>query len=150
LKIRDATPADLPAIVRLLAADSVAAGRERPEQPLAPAYREAFDRMVAQPGNRQIVAELHGRVIGCLQLTIIHGLSRSGMTRAQIEGVRVDAGCRGQGIGEALFDYAIEAARGGGCGLVQLTTDKTRDGARRFYERLGFKASHEGMKLALE
>ena len=150
LSFRDATRDDLPAIVRLLAADSMAAGRERPGEKLAPGYAAAFDRMAAQPGNRQIVAELDGRVVGCLQLTIIHGLSRAGMTRAQIEGVRVDAACRGRGIGEALFAHAIEAARAAGCGLVQLTTDKRRADARRFYERLGFTASHEGMKLALE
>ena len=88
-------------------------------------------------------------IVGCLQLTVIPGLARQGMTRAQIEAVRVDRDHRGQGIGEALFHLAIDLARDAGCGLIQLTTDKSRPEAHRFYERLGFVASHEGMKLAL-
>jgi ribosomal protein S18 acetylase RimI-like enzyme len=150
LRFRAATGADLPAIVRLLADDDLGAAREQYADPLPPAYREAFDAMQAQGGNDYLLAELDGEIAGCLQLTVIPGLSRRGMRRAQIEGVRVDARFRGRGVGEALFRHAIERARVAGCGLVQLTTDKARPDAMRFYERLGFAASHEGMKLALD
>lgn len=146
---RTATREDLPAIVRMLADDPLGATRERYDDPLPQAYFDAFDAMQAQGGNDYILAEVDGAAAGCLQLTIIPGLSRLGMSRAVIEGVRVAAACRGRGIGEALFRHAIAQARAAGCGLVQLTTDKTRPDALRFYERLGFAASHEGMKLAL-
>ena len=147
--IRPATVADLPAIVRLLADDPLGATRERYEEPLPAAYREAFAAVEAQEGNRILVAERDGRVIGCLQLTIIPGLSRLGMSRALIESVRVDRAARGHGLGERLFRHAIDQARAAGCGLVQLTTDKSRPEALKFYLRLGFEASHEGMKMKL-
>lgn len=146
---RTATREDLPAIVRMLADDGLGRGREQPVDPLPRAYAQAFDRMAAQPGNDYLLAEIDGAVAGCLQLTVIHGLSRTGMSRALIEGVRVAASHRGQGVGEALFREAIARAEAAGCGLVQLTTDKARPDALRFYERLGFAASHEGMKLSL-
>lgn len=144
--IREAVNADLPAIAALLADDGLGRGREAPGDP---AYGEAFERMRAQPGNVYLVAERDGQVIGCLQFTLIHGLSRKGMSRAQIEGVRVAAEARGAGVGETLFRAAIDRAREAGAGLVQLTTDRERPDARRFYERLGFSASHIGMKLSL-
>lgn len=146
---RVALRADLPAIVRLLADDGLGRGREQPDQPLPTAYGDAFDRVATQPGNIYLLAEIDRTVVGCAQLTVIHGLSRMGVSRAQIEGVRVGASHRGRGIGEALFREAIARARREGCGLVQLTTDKARPDALRFYERLGFTASHEGMKLEL-
>jgi len=149
IAFRAASRDDLPAIVRMLADDVLGKGRELPVDPLPPAYGDAFDRMAAQPGNYYLLAEIDGAIAGCLQITLIHGLSRAGMSRAQIEGVRVAASHRGQGIGEALFHEAIERSRAAGCGLVQLTTDKARADARRFYEKLGFTASHEGMKLDL-
>ena len=149
ISFRVATRQDLPAIVRMLADDGLGKGREQPVSPLPPVYGEAFDRMAAQPGNVYLLAEIDGAVAGCLQLTVIHGLSRTGMSRAQIEGVRVAGSHRGQGIGESLFREAIDRARAAGCGLVQLTTDKARPDALRFYEKLGFTASHEGMKLNL-
>lgn len=149
LSFRTATRGDLPAIVRMLADDGLGKGREQPVEPLPRAYGDAFDRMAAQPDNVYVLAEIDGEVAGCLQLTIIHGLSRAGMSRALIEGVRVAASHRGRGVGEALFRHAIERARDAGCGLVQLTTDKARPDALRFYEKLGFTASHEGMKLGL-
>ena len=149
MTFRTATDADLPAIVRLLADDPLGAKRERFERPLPMAYREAFAAIQAQTGNQILIAERDGRVLGCLQLTIIPGLARLGMARAQIEAVRVDAKARGQGLGEALFHHAIDQARAAGCGLVQLTSDKSRPDAHRFYARLGFQASHEGMKLIL-
>jgi ribosomal protein S18 acetylase RimI-like enzyme len=150
LVIRPAAEADLAAVVELLAADSLGQGRERPGEPLDPAYGQAFARMKQQQGNELLVAELEGRVVGCLQFTVIHGVSRAGMARAQIEGVRVSSGVRGKRIGERLMAFAIERARAAGCGLVQLTTDRSRADAHRFYERLGFKPSHVGMKLALD
>jgi ribosomal protein S18 acetylase RimI-like enzyme len=149
LSFRTAIRDDLPAIVRMLADDGLGKGREQPVDPLPQAYGDAFDRMAAQPGNDYLLAEIDGEVVGCLQLTVIHGLSRTGMSRAQIEGVRVAGSHRGQGIGEALFREAIDRAQAAGCGLVQLTTDKARPDALRFYEKLGFTASHEGMKREL-
>lgn len=147
--IRDATRADLPDFVRMLADDPLGASREGSAEPLDPAYEAAFAAIAAAPGERILVAEREGRPVGMLQLSLIPGLSRRGMMRAQIEGVRVAAGQRNAGIGEELVRHAIDLAREAGCGLVQLTTDKTRADAHRFYERLGFVASHEGMKLAL-
>jgi len=149
IAFRTATEADLPAIVRLLADDPLGAARERDEAPLPQAYRDAFDSIQAQTGNEIILAVDGTEVIGCLQFTVVPGLSRLGAKRGQIEGVRVDRRYRGRRVGEILFRRAIERARETGCGLLQLTTDKTRPDARRFYERLGFVASHEGMKLAL-
>ena len=149
LLVRLARRADVPAIVSLLADDPLGSTREQPGEPLAQAYFDAFDAIAAQSGNEVLVAEAAGEVAGCLQLTVIPGLSRSGMTRGQLEGVRVSARYRGRGIGEALVRTALERARGHGCRLVQLTTDRSRADARRFYERLGFEASHIGMKLTL-
>lgn len=150
LDFRLADANDLPAIVRLLADDPLGASRERYTDPLPEAYRNAFAAMQAQPGNDVLLALLDGAVVGCLQLTIIPGLSRLGASRAQIEGVRVDASRRGAGIGEALVMEAVVRAENAGCALVQLTTDVTRTDAQRFYERLGFVASHIGMKRALD
>lgn len=146
LTIRAAGEADLQTIAALLADDGLGRGRESGDMAV---YRAAFARMAAQSGNVYLVAELGGKVAGCLQYTVIHGLSRAGASRAQIEGVRVAADLRGRGIGEAMMQAAIDRARADGCALVQLTTDRRREGAHRFYERLGFEASHVGMKLAL-
>ena len=144
--IREAREDDLPEIARMLADDGLGRGREASDLGV---YRDAFARMRSQPGNVYMVAVIDGRIAGCLQYTVIHGLSRAGASRAQIEGVRVDADHRGQRIGEAMMHAAIDRARADGCTLVQLTTDKRRGDAHRFYERLGFEASHVGMKLAL-
>lgn len=146
---RSATKGDLPAIVRLLADDPLGSTRERDEDPLPTDYLTAFAAVEAQPGNELVVAVEAGAVIGCLQLIVIPGLARLGMRRGQIEAVRLDRRHRGSGVGTELIRYAIRRAREEGCGLVQLTTDKSRDDAHRFYERLGFVASHEGMKLSL-
>jgi ribosomal protein S18 acetylase RimI-like enzyme len=150
LEIRPARREEVPAIVRLLADDPLGATREDPAEPLAAAYWAAFDAMAGQPGNELLVAVRAGRVVGCLQLTVIPGLSRGGTTRGQLEGVRVHASARGQGVGEALVRAAIERARAQGCRLVQLTTDRAREDAHRFYERLGFVATHVGLKLSLD
>jgi ribosomal protein S18 acetylase RimI-like enzyme len=149
VEIRVATPDDLPAIVRLLADDALGAKREIVSDPLAGVYLDAFDAMRAQTGNELLVAECGSEIVGCLQLTLTPGLSRAGMTRGTIEGVRVSSQHRGQRIGELLMRAAIDRAREAGCGLVQLTTDRTRVDAQRFYERLGFEPSHIGMKLHL-
>jgi GNAT superfamily N-acetyltransferase len=144
--IREAAEVDIDAIARLLVDDGLGRGREAPGDA---AYARAFAAMSAQPGNVYLVAEEGDELIGCLQFTLIHGLSRKGASRAQIEGVRVRADRRGQGIGEALFEAAFDRARALGCSLVQLTTDRARGEAHRFYERLGFVASHWGMKREL-
>jgi len=146
---RLATREDLPAIVALLAEDALGAKRERNETPLPATYYRAFERMQAQTGNELIVGDAGGRVVACLQLTLTHGLARQGRARATIEGVRVAGDMRGQRLGEKLVDHAIERARAAGARLIQLTSDKSRIDAHRFYERLGFKATHEGMKLEL-
>ncbi|MBJ7902056.1 GNAT family N-acetyltransferase [Streptomyces sp. DSM 110735] len=145
--IRRARPDDIPAIVAMLADDPLGAQRESPDD-LAP-YVAAFERLAADPNQHLVVAALEGRVIGTLHLTIIPGLSRKGATRALIEAVRVHADQRGSGLGSALIRWAVERSRELDCTLVQLTSDKTRTDAHRFYERLGFTASHEGFKLNL-
>jgi GNAT superfamily N-acetyltransferase len=147
--IRLATKSDLPAIVGLLADDALGRARERPESPLPACYAEAFDAIARQAGNMVLVAERDEEIIGCLQLTLVANLTLMGATRAQIEGVRVAASCRGQGVGAALMRAAIERARADGARLAQLTTNRARGDAQRFYERLGFSASHVGMKLTL-
>jgi|SRR5690625_371387 len=149
MEFRKADKSDLYAIVRLLTDDELGSQRERFENPLPSAYYEAFDVVESQTGNEIILAVENEKVIGCLQLTIIPGLARQGMKRAQIEGVRVDRDYRGKKIGEKLFKEAIAIAKSKECGLVQLTTDKQRGDAHRFYDKLGFSASHEGMKLIL-
>ncbi len=133
----------------LLADDPLGQGREAAGAAPHPAYAAAFAAIDADPNQVLAAAEEDGRVVGCLQLTFIPGLTRTGMWRGQIEGVRIAADRRGSGLGRRLFDWAIGQCRARGCGLVQLTTDKARPEARRFYESLGFTASHEGMKLAL-
>ncbi len=149
VSIRPAAPADLPAILVMLADDPLGRSRERVEdRPPAP-YVEAFQAIAEQRGNVCLVAERKARVVGCLQLTLIPGLSRLGAMRAQIESVRVAAEARGAGLGQAMFEEAIARARACGCAMVQLTTDASRPDAKRFYERLGFVASHLGMKLSL-
>jgi len=139
---------DLPAIVAMLADDVLGQGRESGQG--GDVYIAAFDAIAAQPGNDVYVGEADGEVIATAQLTLIPNLSISGTLRAQIEGVRVASSQRGQGTGEALVRFLVLRAREGGAGMVQLTTNKARADALRFYERLGFEASHEGMKLYLE
>ncbi|MFE9258712.1 GNAT family N-acetyltransferase [Streptomyces sp. NPDC006879] len=147
LNIRPATETDLPEIIALLAADQLGATRESLDD-LAP-YRAAFRQISGDPNQKLIVLERGGRVVGTLQLTIVPGLSRKGSTRSIIEAVRVHADERGSGLGGQLINWAIAESRREGCQLVQLTSDATREDAHRFYERLGFTASHLGFKLAL-
>ncbi|MFJ9905368.1 GNAT family N-acetyltransferase [Streptomyces sp. NPDC101152] len=147
LEMRAATAADVPAIVAMLADDPLGAQRETLDD-LAP-YLAAWERLAADPNQHLIVAVREGRVVGTLQLTIIPGLSRHGSLRSIIEAVRIQANERGSGLGTRLIEWAIEESRRQGCRLVQLTSDKTRTDAHRFYEHLGFTASHLGFKLQL-
>lgn len=144
--IRRAVAQDVTAIVDLLADDPLGAQRERPGDPV---YATAFEEIDADPRQVLVVADAAGEVVGTLQLTFIPGLSRLGSTRALIEAVRVRSDQRGSGLGGRLIEWAIGTAREQGAAMVQLTTDASRVDAHRFYERLGFVASHVGMKLAL-
>jgi ribosomal protein S18 acetylase RimI-like enzyme len=147
--LRDARRDDVPAIVRMLADDALGAARERLEDPLPQAYYDAYEAIAGDPSNRLLVAEVDGEVVGTLQLSFLRHISRQGSTRAEIESVRVAGHRRGTGLGREMIGQAIEIARARGCAMVQLASDVSRTDARRFYERLGFVASHVGMKLAL-
>ena len=146
---RTARRDDLFAIVRLLADNPLGARRERFEEPLLEAYRRAFAAIDRDAHNELLVAERAGGIVGVLQLTRIPNLTYQGSWRAPIEGVRIAASVRGQGIGCGLVEEAIARTRKAGCRMVQLTTDKARPEAFRFYEALGFIPSHEGLKLSL-
>jgi GNAT superfamily N-acetyltransferase len=146
VEIRRAAAEDVPAIVDLIAGDQLGAGRERPGDPR---YAEAFEEIDKDPNQLLAVLDSDGEVVGTLQLTFTPGLSRLGMKRATVEAVRVRADQRGSGLGRRFIEWAVEQARLRGCGLVQLTTDATREDAHRFYERLGFTPTHVGMKLPL-
>ena len=146
---RPAQSSDLPGIVALLADDDLGRSREDASTPVNGKYVDAFDAMQRDPNQLMAVAVSGGAVVGCAQISFIPGLSRLGMWRGQIESVRVASSVRGEGIGRRLLEWAIDECRSRGCGLVQLTSDKSRLDARRFYKSLGFRASHEGMKLNL-
>jgi GNAT superfamily N-acetyltransferase len=148
--LRTATEADVAALVDLIAADQLGATRDgvRDATDLA-AYTAALRCIDADPAHLLVVAETDGQIVGTMQLSFLPGLARHGALRAQIEAVRVAQSERGAGLGAAMMGWAIDEARRRGCALVQLTSDKSRTDAHRFYARLGFVASHEGMKLAL-
>lgn len=148
IDIRPATPADVRAVVEMLADDPLGAAREDLSD-LAP-YAEAFERVSRDPNQRLVVAVRAGEIVGTLQLSVIPGLSRRGATRSIIEAVRVARSARGSGLGTELIEWAIEESRRLGCSLVQLTSDASRTDAHRFYERLGFTGSHLGFKLLLD
>ncbi|MFD7338549.1 GNAT family N-acetyltransferase [Streptomyces violascens] len=147
LEIRPAAPEDIPTIVAMLADDPLGAQRESPDD-LTP-YRMAYDRLAGDPNQHLVVAARGGEVVGTLQLTVIPGLSRRGSTRSIIEGVRIHSAERGSGLGTRLIEWAVDESARQGCQLVQLTSDVTRTDAHRFYERLGFEASHVGFKKPL-
>jgi GNAT superfamily N-acetyltransferase len=149
IAFRRAVAADLLAIVALLADDPLGRGREDAGPRLDRLYSEAFAAIERDPNQLLVVAECAGRVIGCMQLSFIPGLARRGMWRGQIEGVRIAAAERRGGTGRAMLDWATSECRARGCGLIQLTGDKRRGEAHRFYEALGFRATHEGYKLDL-
>lgn len=148
MALRQAQRHDVEHIVQLLADDQLGAARENPAGDLT-TYFSAFDAIESDPNNVLLVWDDNGVVAGCLQLTFIPGLSHRGGWRAQIEGVRVGRALRGRRIGEKMMEDVIAMARARGCTTMQLTTDKSRLDAHRFYQRLGFVASHEGMKLKL-
>jgi ribosomal protein S18 acetylase RimI-like enzyme len=146
-QVRRATRADVPAIVALIAADQI--GHTRDGGDLAP-YERAFATIDADAAQLLVVVTGDDdAVVGTLQLTFIPGLARRGGVRAHIEAVRVREDLRGRGLGRALFVWAIDEARARGCALVQLTSDKRREAALRFYDQLGFAPTHEGFKLRL-
>jgi GNAT superfamily N-acetyltransferase len=147
--LRRARRADVPELVALITDDPVAQERgDLPGGELTP-YLAAFDAVDADAGELLVVADRDGAVVGTLQLSILPGLARRGATRAQIEAVRVREDQRSEGLGRAMMRWAIAEAQRRGCGVVQLTSDNARVGAHRFYERLGFVASHIGYKLQL-
>ena len=149
MTFRKATAADLEAIVALLADDELGKLREDTTVPLAAEYRDAFREIEADRNQLLAVAVVDGAVAATLQLSFIPGLGRKGTWRGQIEAVRVARAHRGSGLGRQMLEWAIDQCRARGCRLVQLTTDKARTDAHRFYERLGFTATHQGYKLAL-
>jgi GNAT superfamily N-acetyltransferase len=148
--LRQARRDDVPALIALIAADQLGESRDgvRSDTDLA-AYLAAFEAIDADAGEVLLVAEIDSAVVGTLQLSFLPGLARRGALRAQIEAVRVRADHRGSGMGHAMLGWAIAEARERGCGLVQLTSDKTRHDAHRLYRQLGFVDSHEGFKLRL-
>lgn len=150
VSFRPANIGDLPGIVALLSDDVLGKSREDASMPLNPKYLSAFEAISKDLNQIQVVAEVGEELIGTLQLTFIQGLTRLGACRGQIEGVRIAARHRGSGIGQKMFEWAIQECRVRGCTLVQLTTDVGRQDAHRFYDRLGFTPSHIGYKLNLE
>jgi GNAT superfamily N-acetyltransferase len=145
--IRAAVRADLPAVLALLVDDVLGSTRDVPV--VDEAYERAFADIDADPRTFLLVADDEGQVVGSMQITYIPGLSRHGAQRCLVEAVRIRSDLRGRGLGRQLMTWVIEQATRRGCAMVQLTTDKSRVDAHRFYARLGFVASHEGMKLAL-
>lgn len=148
--LREAMADDVPAVVALLAEDALGASRDGITGPGdLQTYLHAFEALDADPAHLLLVAVDDELVVATMQLSFIPGLARRGALRAQIEAVRVRRGFRGRGLGAAMFAWAIDESRRRGCALVQLTTDTSRSDAHRLYERLGFVASHAGLKLHL-
>jgi GNAT superfamily N-acetyltransferase len=150
LLIRQATRQEVSEVVRLLSDDLLGSQREIYGSSLPQSYYDAFDRIERDENNELIVVEMDGQIVATLQLTFLPGMTYQGSMRAQIEAVRVDGRYRNQRIGQKLVEWAVARARQKGCYQVQLTTHKSRHDAHRFYERLGFVASHVGMKLSLQ
>jgi len=147
ISIRRAARDDVAAIVAMLADDRLGSERERLENPLPASYIKAFEVLDRDPNIQLVVAEEGGRVVGCLQLCVLPGLSSQGASRGLIEDVRVASDRRSRGIGEQMVQWAVAEARAKACKLVELLTHHTRVDAQRFYERLGFGRSHVGMTL---
>jgi len=149
LTYRLATQEDLVEIVRLLLEDELGAERENLHLPLTDSYQAAFEAITADRNQELTVVERAGEIVATYQLSFIPYLTYQGGLRAQVEAVRVKASYRGQGLGTTIFHQVIERAKSKGAHLLQLTTDKKRAKAKKFYDALGFVASHEGMKLHL-
>ena len=149
MSIRIATESDLPYIIEMLADDPLGSHRESTKKPIIPEYRAAFQQISDDPNHHLVVYEAENEVIGTLQLSMLPNMTYKGSWRAQIEGVRVRKDFHGQGIGQKMIQWAIEQSKEKGAFIVQLTTDKKRPTAKLFYEKMGFQATHEGMKLKL-
>jgi len=147
VSIRPARREDVPAMIAMLADDHLGRARERVEDPLPAVYYQAFERVERDQNLTLVVAESEGRVVGCLQLAVLPGISSQGGMRGLLEDVRVATDCRSRGIGEQLVQWAMMEAKARGCNLVELLTHQTRVDAQRFYKRLGFTASHVGMTV---
>ena len=148
MNFRKATQQDVPLIVQMIANDELGKTRENYQIPLPKEYFEAFTAINADPNQELIVIENNDfEIIGTLQLSFIQYLTYQGGIRAQIEAVRIREDQRGKGIGQKMFEWAIERAKQKKAHVLQLTTDKKRPESIRFYEKLGLIASHEGMKL---
>lgn len=148
--VRRAAESDVPALIALLRDDVLGASREAPASTDAAAYHRAFALIEADPNQLLVAVEEDSTVVGTLQLSLIPSLSRRGTLRLQIEAVRVGAAAQGIGLGTAVFEWAHACGRRVGAGIAQLTTDRSRTDAHRFYARLGYVASHEGLKLSLD
>ena len=149
LNFREATETDISDLVNLLADDELGTTREDISVPLNQNYIDAFHSIEKDPNNELTVVECNGKLIGMLQLTFIPYLTHTGSWRCLIEGVRIARICRGKGLGAKFISWAIQRAQEKNCSIVQLTSDKQRPDALRFYESLGFQATHEGYKLKL-
>ena len=149
LTYRMATAADLPFLDRLAAEDDIGSARDAMRADHARQALEGLRAITADPNHALYIAERAGEAVGSFQLSFLPGVSRRGAWRGQIESVRVTASARGEGIGEAMMLWAVARCRDRGCGIVQLTSDRQREGAHRFYERLGFVPTHTGFKLGL-
>lgn len=149
LSFRTAVESDLPQIIKLLCDDELGKSREEYTIPLKQCYIDAFKEISNDKNNDIIVAVLSNKIVGCFQITYTTYLSRKGGKRATVESVRVSSDMRSNRIGSKMLEHAIDLAKKNGCFMVQLTTDKTRTRAHKFYKKLGFTASHEGMKLIL-
>ena len=147
VSIRPGRREDVAAIVAMLADDHLGRARERVEDPLPAVYYEAFERVERDQNLQLVVAESEGRVVGCLQLAVLPGISSQGGIRGLLEDVRVATDCRSRGIGEQLVQWAMREAKARGCNLVELLTHQSRVDAQRFYKRLGLTASHAGMTV---
>lgn len=149
LIFRDARPEDIPTLLALSDAGAVGNAVPDPSTYADPRYRAAFEAIAANPHHRLVALEQVGEIIGTLQLSYLPGLPRFGMWRGIIENVHIRADRRGNGLGSIMIKWAIEQCREAGCGVVQLTSNKQRLDAHRFYRTLGFEQSHEGFKLFL-
>ncbi|MGO4292458.1 GNAT family N-acetyltransferase [Chitinophaga sp. RAB17] len=149
LTFRLATKEDIPDIVSMLADDALGADRENPDNALSDKYQKAFERIAADSNLELTVVEMNGESVATFQLSFIQYLVNEGGLRAQVEAVRTHSKYRGQGIGKRVFEYIVNRAKEKGAYMVQLTSDKKRVDAIRFYESVGFKATHEGMKMRL-
>lgn len=149
ISFRRAARADLPAVVALIADDTINGHRETPGEPLQPGYVRAFEEIDSDPNNLLVVAEADGAIVATAQITFIPNLTQQGGKRAIVEGVRVSSTLRSQGVGEKLLAHMTNLARERGCVAAQLTTSNARVDAHRFYDRIGFVRSHLGFKRDL-